>query len=191
MSRTKVVVGLAFALALCAGVAVGLVSAKLPDQHRKPKPGEPRSWLADELNLSPAQREPMKAIWQDVARGRPGGPSTAPGGPPGPNRGDERRRFERERNEAILAAVTDPEQRRRVEEVMQQFEQKQLEAARERERMFEEAVEKTKAILDENQRKKYEQILLKRKNERDARNESRNNASSTFPATGPSAAVRQ
>jgi hypothetical protein len=133
----------------------------------------------------------MKAIWQDLARGRPGGPSTAPGAPPAPNRGDERRRFERERNEAILAAVTDPEQRRRVEEVMQQFEQKQQEVARERERMFEEAVEKTKAILDEPQRKKYEQILQKRKNERDARNESRNNVSSTLPATGPSAAVRQ
>jgi len=204
MSRTKVVIGFAFALAMCAGVAVGLVSARIPDQHRKPH-GEPRSWLADELNLTPPQRDQMKAIWSEVARGRPnpatnpsgfGGPGGRDGPPGGPQGGpppqgnrdgrdgrDERRRFERERNEAILAAITDPEQRRRVEGVMQQYEQKQQEVARERERVFDEAVKKTMAILDEPQRKKYEQILQRRRTEREARNNAAGN--STMPTTAP------
>jgi len=207
MSRTKVVVGFAVGLAMCAGVAVGLVSARIPDQHRKAH-GEPRSWLADELNLSPTQREQMKAIWMDVttrgrpnpsvAGGPPGGPPGSPpgGGPPGASpqrdgRGDERRRLERERNEAILAAITDAEQRRRVEEVMQQFEQRQQEMARERERMFEDAVKKTMAILDEPQRKKYEQILQRRRTERESRGAGNNSNTlpSTMPATSPTAGL--
>jgi Spy/CpxP family protein refolding chaperone len=181
MIRTKLVVGAAFALALCAGVAVGLVSARIPEQRHKPHGGgEPRSFLADELNLSPQQREQMKAIWQDVARGR-----SSPGG--GRDGRDDRRRMERERNEAILAAITDPEQRRRVEEVMQQFEQRQQEMAQERQRTFDEAIKKTMAILDENQRKKYEQILQRRRAERESRNSS-STAPSTMPATAPTAA---
>jgi len=152
MSRVKMVLTISFVLAVGAGVAVGMLGAKYPQTH------QPRSWLGDELNLSPDQREQMRAIWQEAGKNRP--------------RDWERRRAaEREKNEAIVGLLTE-EQKAKYDEINRQFSLKMQEQAQQREAAMQDAIERTKAILTPQQRERYEQIMQERreKRERDREN---------------------
>src|SRR5262245_9749836 len=143
MSRVKMVLTIAFVLAMGAGVAVGMLGAKYPQTH------QPRSWLGDELSLSAEQREQMRAIWQDVSKARP--------------RDWERRRaLEKEKNEAIVGLLTE-EQKAKYDELNRQFAQKMQEQAQQREAAMQEAIERTKQILTPEQRDRYEQIMQERR----------------------------
>lgn len=171
MSRVKMILTIAFVLAMGAGVAVGMLSARIPQTR------QPRSWLGDELNLSPEQREQMRTIWQDVSKSRP--------------RDWERRRaLEKERNEAIVGLLTD-EQKLKYEEINQQFAQRLQEQSQQREAAMQSAIERTKQILTPDQRVKYEQIMQERreKKERDRENrDSSNGGSHRSPTTNETGA---
>src|SRR5262249_22256355 len=143
------IITFAFVLALFAGVAVGMLGARMPASHER------RSWLADELNLSSQQSEQMRAIWQDVSKNRQ-------------SDWERRRALEKERADAIVALLND-EQKARYEKINQDFSARMQEMAKQREQAFADAQDRTKSILTEEQRAKYEQLMQKRREEKSNR----------------------
>jgi Spy/CpxP family protein refolding chaperone len=158
MSRVKFILTIAFLLAMGAGVAVGMLSARYPQTHG------PKSWLGDELNLSSDQREQMRAIWQDASKNR--------------SRDWERRRtLEREKSEAIVALLTE-EQKSQYDEINRHFAQKMQEHQQQRELAMQDAIERTKQILTPQQRERYEQIMQEKREKRERDRENRGPATS-------------
>jgi Spy/CpxP family protein refolding chaperone len=150
MSRQLLLTVLVFVVALGSGVVIGL---NLPRHGESPRP-RGRSWLADELKLTPEQRAKMETLWSELL---PGG-SGREGGERRP--GDARRRLYRERDEAI-AALIPAERKAEYENVLAHVEQQMADMRREQEKAFQKAVEGTKAILNPDQRSRYEELLKK------------------------------
>lgn len=146
MTKTAIILLVAFLLAFAAGTAVGLWSAK------PAPPGEPRSWLDNELKLTPEQKEQMKAIWSDNM------------GLVFQAQGQKRTAIAQERDQAIQALLT-AEQKLQYEQIQQEFSRKSEELGQERKKAFDEAVERTKAILTPEQAKQYDE-LMKRQRDR-------------------------
>jgi Spy/CpxP family protein refolding chaperone len=141
---TKIVMSMAFALALCAGTAVGLLGSHYLPQARPDR----RSWLTDELNLTPQQADQMKQIWSDIGKSRD-------------EFGDRRRAMEKERNEKFQALLTD-QQRTSYDAIAQTYSQQMQDLGREREARFQEAQKTIEAILTPEQREKYKTIMQRR-----------------------------
>jgi len=152
MTRTKAILVVAFLLAFAAGTSVGLFATKAPPASPPPRPDRPNSFLERELNLTVEQKEQMKTIWSDVM---------APGG-----RGqfDRRAALAQERDQAVVALLTE-EQRSRYDAVLKDYADKVEALQQDRKRAFDEARERTKAILTPEQAEKYDQ-LMKRPPER-------------------------
>lgn len=140
MTKAKTMVCICFVLAFAAGVCVGLLVSR---SASGPRSG---SWLSRELDLTREQREQMRQIWSEVMRAS------------GERQRERRDTLQKERDEAISALLTN-EQEREYEQLMEQYARKHQELSQERRKRFEETVEKTKQILTESQRKKYEELL--------------------------------
>ena len=143
MTKTKIILLVSFVLTAAAGAAVGML-VSWPKPRRPHRPG-----LAEELGLSAEQQQKMRKIWSEVM------------GLPGRHRGEERRALAQERDEAIVALLTD-EQLPGYKEIVREYERKLEELSQERRRRVEEAVERTKQILTPEQAVKYEELLKKR-----------------------------
>ena len=133
-----------FVVALGTGVLVGMGWAHQVSPHDRTW-----SWLTEELKLTPEQSEKIKVIWSDMLQG--------PGSRPG---GDARRAAQKERDEAIVAMLT-PEQKSTYDKIVDKYSQQVAEINKARDLAFQAAVEKTKAVLDDSQRAKYEDLLKK------------------------------
>ena len=133
---------LVFAVALGSGVVIGMNLPRATAHGPRD-----RSWLEEELKLTPEQREKMKAIWSEMLPGRRQG-------------GERRWQAIKERDEAI-AALVPPEKKAEYGKITARFEQQMAEMGKEREKAFQKAVEQTKAMLDPKQRKKYDELLKK------------------------------
>ena len=143
-------------LALCAGVVAGIVYARLPSSAVKtdntppppmlPPDGPGEKSLADELQLSPEQRVQMRDIWEGV-RDKVH------------QAFDEAQDLQRQRDERIVALLTTDEQKARFQKLSQEFADRYDQLAKDRDQAFNSAVDKTKKLLNEEQRKKYDQIL--------------------------------
>ncbi len=142
MNRFHVLIISLFAIALGTGVVVGMSIA------RAPKPTDRDSWLAQELNLTLAQTDKMRAIWSDMLQGSAQRPS------------DRRREFQKERDDAVVALLT-PAQKPAYDAIVEHYNQEMADLNREREAAFNAAVEQTKAILNDTQRAKYDELLKK------------------------------
>jgi Spy/CpxP family protein refolding chaperone len=148
VTRTKILLVLSLAVVFAAGGAVGYAV-------RRQTPPEPpherrrRSWLTDELNLKPEQREQMQEIWSEAME---------------PTRGEfgQRGRIYEERNEAVRALLNE-DQQAEYDRILEETERRLQELSDARRRAFEEAFEKavarTKEILTPEQRQKYEEML--------------------------------
>ena len=140
MSRAKAMLCICFVLALAAGTCAGVLFGRSGSGRQR------GSVLSRELDLNPEQREQMREIWSEVMRDS------------GRQQFRERDAARRKRDEAIRALLTS-EQLSEYEQLMDQY-ARELEAlSRERRRRFDEAVEKTKLILTEPQRRKYMEML--------------------------------
>jgi Spy/CpxP family protein refolding chaperone len=142
MTRTKVVLIVAFVAAFAAGGAVGM--SVLRARH----PPHGPSWLTAELDLTDAQRDQMHRIWTEVM-------STA-----GRNRWEQHRALAEQRDQAILDLLTD-QQRAQYDAILQDYARQREELEQQREQAFKEAVERTKQILTPEQAAKYEELLKK------------------------------
>jgi Spy/CpxP family protein refolding chaperone len=141
-------------LALSAGVVAGLVAARLPGSSSAapvapppPPPGNPldRTPLAEELGLTPQQRDQMRGIWE-------------------PLRGKVHETFEdaqdlqRQRDEDLVAMLND-EQKAKFAKISRDYADRFVELGRRRDKLFDDAVARTRQMLTPEQREKYEQIL--------------------------------
>lgn len=141
MNKMRLLMVCLFAVALGTGLAVGM------GYSHRPYPKDRESWLADQLKLSPEQSKQMKDIWSAMM----GGPSRS---------FDKRHEFAKERDEAIFKLIPEtakPE----YQKILERYNQQVAELSKERDAAFQAAVEKTKAILNETQRARYEEIMKK------------------------------
>jgi Spy/CpxP family protein refolding chaperone len=150
MSRAKLILIAAFAITLIAGGAAGYAlrsSARHHSQGSGPHdPGAhpPHSPLPELLQLTPEQEAKMDSIWEglrDSSKFR-----------------EQRQAFQKQREEAVLAILTD-EQKAKYDAVLKDYADKVAELGKAREAAFQGAIEKTKQILNTEQRKKYEEWL--------------------------------
>jgi hypothetical protein len=132
-----------FAVALGTGVLVGMGLREARPHDRN------WSWLSEELKLTPDQSERIRAIWSDMLQGPASRPS-----------GERRRAAQKERDESIVALLK-PDQKESYDKILEHYNQQTAEITRDREAAFQAAVERTKAVLDDGQRVKYEELLKK------------------------------
>jgi hypothetical protein len=145
---------LAFILTLGAGVVVGVAAgrhtptANVPGQQIlvTTRPAEPKAggWLPDALGLNTEQREKLKAIWTGTV--------------PAPSEKARRSQLIKERDEVLYNLLSD-EQKQQYQKEMAEYSAKLADLNKEREKAIQDAVKRTKLILDDKQREKYEQIL--------------------------------
>ena len=187
MTRLKATLFVAFVLALSAGMVLGFAAARRVDAPAPAlgKPAEPQrsSWLSEQLALTPAQSEQIRSIWQQGMSEQ------------GRANSERRRALEKERDGVLLGLLT-TEQREEYDRLMKQYDGQLAELGRERERLKQEAIERTKQVLTEGQRKKYEELIKERErdHERDRerdrvgrghRRGGNPGTSPAAPATGP------
>jgi Spy/CpxP family protein refolding chaperone len=153
--RIEILLILVAALAMSAGVVAGLLASRLPSAAgpqsaatttpATPPPASFERTLADELNLRADQRESMREIWEGV---RDQVHKTF----------DDAQNLQKERDEAMVALLND-EQRVKFAKISQDYANRFNALTKKRDTTFEEAVAKTKNMLDPDQRAKYEEIL--------------------------------
>jgi hypothetical protein len=109
--------------------------------------GDPRGWLTEALKLTPEQQSQMKAIWDDTAQ-------------QGRREHDERRlALRKDRDEAIAKLLTETGKKDSFDQINADFFKSNQALDAEWRGRFQASVERTKAILKEDQRKKYEEIM--------------------------------
>jgi uncharacterized membrane protein len=146
MNKTSVTILLGFLLMFAAGAVVGMVKTHgvFP-----PPPPHDRSWLGDQLQLSDEQKQQMQQIWADAV----------------PHNRDQamekRRALQKQRDDAVRALLT-PAQQTKFDKIVEQYEAAQADLQKERGKAVQEAIAKTKLILNDQQRAKYEEILKRR-----------------------------
>ena len=169
MTRTRIIVVVGFVIAFVAGAVVGLQLRTTPVQATvQPVQGQRPSWLRTELNLTNEQNEQMKAIWENLHNS-------------GRSYEDRRHRLRDERDESI-AALLAPSVMGDYDRILADYSNKLTALGQERDKAFQEAVEKTKKILTPDQRTKYEEFLKRREPDRGGRGGRR---SDSRPATRP------
>lgn len=150
MTRSRIIVVLLFIVAFGAGLSVAKVF------HREPAANDRGpSMLSRELNLTEKQREEMFTIWDNIYK-------------TGSDERTERRELSRKRSESIAALIPADKQEEltRINDDYNRLMQELMTQGRER---YTQAVEETKSILTNDQRKKYEEILARREQQRRGR----------------------
>jgi len=108
---------------------------------------DPRGWLTEVLKLSSEQQAQMKEIWDDPAH-------------QGRREHDERRKLLRkDRDDAITRLLTETGKKDEFDRINADFFKGNQALDAEWRGRFQAAVERTKAILTDDQRTKYEEIL--------------------------------
>jgi hypothetical protein len=182
MRRAWIIIVICGLIVFVAGVGVGavLTATRTPAQVRR------GSFLAHELNLTPAQQEQIRQVWSQVVQHEAHldaeprrvleqeheqatlGLLTTPeqlcayaylGQQYSEELAASVRELQRKQQQDTLALLTTPEQVYEYEHLNSEYERKLAGLAQERQAMFDQAVEQTRAILDPAQRQKYDQLL--------------------------------
>lgn len=127
-----------------AGTSVGVLWER-SEKH----PPTDEGWLA-ELNMTSEQRTKIKAIWSEAM-------ATASW----QAQREKREVIQKERDDAIKIMIT-ADAAQKYEETMRIAKEKQNELAQQSKKTMDEAYEKTKALLNETQRVKYDELRQKR-----------------------------
>jgi uncharacterized membrane protein len=118
-----------------------------PDGGRRGGDRDRGGWLTEVLKLTPGQQEQMKAIWSEAAQhGRR-------------EREDRRQALRKDRDEAISKLMTDNGLKDEFDWIYATYARRVADLDAEWRAKFDSAVEKTKAMLNAEQRAKYEEIL--------------------------------
>jgi cell division protein ZapA (FtsZ GTPase activity inhibitor) len=143
MTKTKAIILTAFLLAMGAGVAVGMLSSRaLPPQNNM------RARFIEELQLTPEQQKQIDGIWMEQMRGRMR------------EFADEFRSIQQQRETAI-AGLMSADQKEKYDQINQQFAQRARDLWKRGEEAFEAASARTRQILTESQRPKFDEMLNK------------------------------
>jgi hypothetical protein len=167
MSRaTKAVFVIMFVLAISAGVAVGMLAATRGTPPAPPQPQQvpahhvqgpargaidttkPSPWLVEQLQLSQEQQSKMEQIWADLIKSK------------GHAYGDELRAIHQQR-EAEIGSLLSDVQRQQYEQINAKYAQKAQELWKRFEQDFEQAAARTRQILSDSQRTKFDAMIEK------------------------------
>ena len=145
-TNTIFVLILMFVLALGAGAVAGKLTSRLPAPPAV-SPAQ-QATLVEQLQLTPQQRDQMQAIWEGV-------------------RDTAREKYQRAQNvqsqfEEQVKAMLSPEQQKRYALLSKKAHDDIAQLDVERRAALQTAIEKTKAMLNDQQRKAYEQIIQAR-----------------------------
>jgi Spy/CpxP family protein refolding chaperone len=174
---TKLVVTLGFLVAFIAGLAVGMSVRQrrfVASAGPATRPSSHASWMIRELDLTPQQAAQMRQIWSQLVHH--GGPAHE----------EHRGQIRQERKKAIEALI--PAQKMsQYQQIQDNYVAEMAALHRESQASYQDAVEKTKAILTPEQRKKYDDFLSRHQTGRDHESEKpRGNTHATSrPASQP------
>ncbi len=151
MRRNRIeilLVGIAF-LALSAGVVAGMLVKRLPGTSAKSEltPAASMS-LSEQLQLTPQQRKQMRVIWEPI-------------------RNEIQQCFrqandlQHQRDDDIVALLND-QQKAQFEKLSKKYADRYAKLDAKRERTFQDAVERTRKILNDTQRAQYDKIIADR-----------------------------
>jgi len=185
MQRSTILLSTTAVLVLGAGMVVGRLSARLPEQRGLPvttdlpattRPSEHgREWFSETLELTPDQHQKMDAIWADVTQQMD-------------KDGDRHRNLDKERDAAIRALLT-PEQSAAYDKIFADYRVQRAEMDKQREQLYRDANERSRALLTADQQVKWDS-MSKNMRDRDRRGPGgppgRNRGG---PSTAPSVAV--
>ena len=143
MSKTKAIILTAFVLAMAAGVALGMLSSRTIPQRNSG-----HSWLGDELQLTATQEQQMCQIWSGVMQSK------------GKAFAEQMRSLQQER-EAAISTVLTADQKAQLDQINDRFVQRAGDLWKSSEQPFMAAAEKTRSILSDSQRSKYDALLEK------------------------------
>jgi hypothetical protein len=146
-AKTRFFVVLVFALVLLGGGAAGMLAARYASKEPAPLKAENTS-LSEELQLSLAQQNGMRTIWQAM-RDR------------ATDYYAQAQAIERERQDAYMQILTE-DQKKQYEKIQRDYQDKFTKLTATRQGAFDEAVKATKNLLNEDQRRRYDTILSKR-----------------------------
>ncbi|HUB25394.1 MAG TPA: Spy/CpxP family protein refolding chaperone [Tepidisphaeraceae bacterium] len=136
------------AVVMGAGVMVGRVTAQYPRQdqhlHQLSPGGHGHSWIDDQLNLTPDQKQKMDAIWDQTRKKMQA-------------IFDGRHTTETDRDQAMRQLLT-PDQWAQYQKINDQFRAKRDEQFKERNKLIQEANEASRALLDDTQQKKWDAL---------------------------------
>lgn len=142
-NRTRVMMVVLFLVSFAAGLGTATVFRPLPPPA--PRGGGP-GWLSSELGLTPDQQKEMKRIWDNVRR---------------PNWQEDmkaRDAIAKQRDDEIRQLI--PTEKQAEFDAINERSAKEFSAIRAKGReAFEAAVKETKAILNPEQQKKYDEIM--------------------------------
>jgi len=144
--RIKFILVVAFFVAFAAGMMVGMVGGRATAAPSPMHLGH--SWLAEELKLTAPQQEQLREIWSNVVKEGPGG-------------GQRWSQLDKQRDQEVRSLLT-PEQLSRYDQILRDH-RNRLDAMRaETRKRVEEAERRTREILTDSQRIKYDEITRKR-----------------------------
>lgn len=149
---TRVIVILGFLLSFGAGFYTGTHSVHKqqldPDKTSSTRPfSRPRGGLLQaDLNLSPDQQNKMTQIWSDVSG-------------PGQRAYSEKQHLARKDHDDAILAVLSPSTLEQIEKIDRKFLDRIEEIDRDWRKSYEEAVDKTRKMLNPDQLSRYNQIL--------------------------------
>jgi DNA-binding TFAR19-related protein (PDSD5 family) len=146
--KTRWVIVAAFMLTLLGGVAAGMLASRF---FKVPAPAAASVGavpLSEELNLSTAQTEQIRPIWEgmrsevnDCYR--------------------QAQAIDQQRQQALLQLLT-PEQKERYSHIDQTYADRYTALTARRQALFDQAIVRTKALLNDGQKHEYEKILSRR-----------------------------
>lgn len=137
MTSLKLAIVIGFSLMFAAGLTIGRSHQPALAPHQN------RSWLSAQLNLTPSQEQQMRQIWSDAAAAQ------------GDNR--QYRELDRQRDQAIRAMLTS-EQRSQLDQINHDHDADVAALNGQRDRIVQEANSKTREILNDQQRLKFDEI---------------------------------
>jgi Spy/CpxP family protein refolding chaperone len=151
--RNKKIIGMVvagFILALAAGLALGVGLTRVSmtragaETTSDPNAHARHGHLADELGLSSRQQEQMNDIWSKVRQGA------------GPDYGDKRRAFQKERDDAIANLI--PANRKQdYDQILSDYKTRLDGLNAEHAKLYAQALEQTRQVLDPTQFQKFEE----------------------------------
>lgn len=142
MTRTKWIILVACVLSMGAGVGVGMLRSRA----QSPPAGSKASMLIQELQLTPEQQKEMEKIWKELVSTR------------GREFAEQMRKLQQERETAI-AGLLDEGQTQKYQQINVQFMEKAKELWKRTEQEFSTAAEKTRLLLNETQRQRYDVMV--------------------------------
>jgi len=153
MTKTKrfeIILILVTVLSLGAGLMAGLLTSRLPvGPATQPVPviSNPldHTPLVQELNLTTEQREQMKQIWESAKTGAIRTYTDA-------------ENLQKDRDDAILQILSE-EQKAQFQRIAKDYADRYGQLQASRNKVFDQAVEKTLALLNDTQKAKYREIL--------------------------------